>query len=396
MIDTLSSFALSLAYFSGAFTILFGALSVWGARRFRFRRFAAHPAPPPVTILKPIKGTDPDMYRNLSSFLSQDYAHFQVLFCIQNPEDPALPVLKRLREDFPQVDMDIIVSKSRIGYNPKVNNLANAYPFAKHEILLISDSDVRVETDFLRRVAAPFADARVGLVTCFYRISHASGLANILEGLSVNAQFLPQGLAAAFLMRLRFAMGAVIAVRRRAFDACGGFQTLGQHLADDFILGQSVVNAGYRLEFSDALVDCVPGSSNLAEHLTHLTRWTRTIRVCRPWGYAGLLLTQGFSLLTAALLLFGPDVATVAAWLAVGLWRVLTLAWIHLAYLSNPGILTQLPFVPLADWLQTGAWLLGFRSRSVLWRGERYQILLGGRLVPRDKRASASTVAVTP
>ena len=384
-----------LAYGTCAFTLLFSLVSVAAARRFRLRR----PEPldpaflPPVTILKPIKGSDRDMRRNLASFLSQNYPEFQVLFCLQNPEDPALAVLKRLREEFPRADMEIIVSKNRVGYNPKVNNLSNAYAFAKHDCLLISDSDIFVSPDFLRRTVAPLRDPGVGMVTCFYRAPRTYGFGGALEAISVNAQFLPQSLVAAYLLNLRFAMGAAMLVRRPIFEACGGFAALGQHLADDFILGSFVTAAGYRLEFSDVVVDSIPGSFSLTENLAHLARWARTIRTCQPWGYSGLFLLQGFGFLTLYMLLFGAGRAALALWLATAAARMATVGWMHLAYLSNPGILIQLPLIPLGDLVQSAIWVAGFRSKTVRWRGQSYHVMVGGRLVPEKQEAPAATAA---
>ncbi|MBI3547425.1 MAG: bacteriohopanetetrol glucosamine biosynthesis glycosyltransferase HpnI [Elusimicrobia bacterium] len=387
------------AVFTGACTIAFSAASVAAARRQWRARTATPDVPedrlPPVTILKPLKGADSGMYASLSSFLALDYPRFQVLFALQSPDDPSLTVLKQLRKDFPAADFEIVISKNRIGYNPKVNNLSNAYPFAKHELLLISDSDIQVGRDFLRKAVAPFQDPAIGMTTCYYRSAPASSLGGLLEAASINTQFLPQALVAGQLLGVRFAMGAAMLVRRRVFDALGGFQALSDHLADDFVLGAAVRAGGHRLEFSTPLVDSHPGSPTLKEHLVHSARWARTIRVCQPAGYAGLVVIQGFALLSLHLCLFGADRLTAAFWAAVALARVASAAWSHVAYLDNPSILRQLHVVLLSDLTQFVIWITGFKSKTVLWRGEYYHIQVGGRLVPRKARSGVAVATPT-
>lgn len=375
-----------LAFGSAAFAAAFAFAAVLAAGRFRRR-----PEPeamdfwPAVTVLKPIKGTDSEMYENLASFLRQDYPRLQVLFCLHNSEDPALPLLKKLRQDFPQVDIDIVISKNRIGYNPKVNNLSNAYGFAKHDLLVISDSDIRVAPDFLRRAVSPFGDPHVGLLTCFYRSATGPGLGARLESLSVNAQFLPQALVAAFWGGLRFAMGAVMIVRRSAFETAGGLAALSEHLADDFVLGRAVAAVGYRVEFSNAVVDSIPERTSVAQQFAHQVRWSRTIRVCNPAGYYGSIAIHGGPLLLLHGALAGSP-AAFAAFFALECWRALMIAWLHRSYLDNPRLARDLPLLPLSDVIHFGAWLVGLRSSTVLWRGEAYAVSPGGRLVPHRRK----------
>jgi ceramide glucosyltransferase len=277
--------------------------------------------------------------------------------------------------------MEIIVSKNRIGYNPKINNASNAAPFIKHDVLLISDSDVRVQPDFLRRMTAPLADPKVGLVTSFYQATRPTGLWARLEALSVNAQFLPQAVVAA-AFGMRFAMGAAMLARREAFEAAGGFQTMSEHLADDFILGEGVRAAGYRLEIADGVVESLPDHGGLLEHLRHQARWARTIRICNPGGYCGSLVLHGFSLLTLKIFLFGPDALSVslafAALAAKGLAKASIGAWC-LGDVQDYGNLLLLPW---SEWVSFGAWISGFRTSQVAWRGELYAVQPHGRLTP--------------
>jgi len=364
--------------FAAAFALACAAAAAAVLRR---RPASREPDLPPVTVLKPLKGADRGLYENLASFCDQDYPELQILFAVASPDDPALPVAQRLRRDFPGRDIRVVVSDGRIGCNPKINNISNAYPLARHGLLLLSDSDIRVPRDFLRRSVAPFADPRVGLVTCFYRSADACGLRGALETLSVNAHFLPQALLAG-AAGLRFAMGAAILVRRRVFERCGGFAALADQLADDFALGAAVGRAGYRIEFSDVVVESVPPEGqSLSELFRHQVRWQRTVRLCHPAGYCGCLLLHGFSLATLALLLFGWNARL--AMLAAILMITKAGATLAIQRLSGASLrVAPLAILPLSEWLAFGAWLSGFGPGAVLWRGQRYRVLPEGRLAP--------------
>lgn len=387
-----SAFALC----AGVFALLFAAAAAFFGWRFlsALRRRPGGAALPPVTVIKPLKGGEDALYENLASFCRQDYPCWQIVFCLQCPEDPALAVVAKLKKDFPGVDMEIVVSKDRIGYNPKVNNMANGYGYAKYDLLLMSDSDILVRPDFLRRMVAPFQDPGVGLVTAFYEATGSRCLWSHMEALSINAQFLPQALCAA-AFGMRFAMGAAMMVRRKAFEATGGFHNLADHLADDFWLGESVREAGWRLELTDAVVETVPHIDDGAEHFKHLMRWSRTIRICQPAGHAASLIQHGFSLLTLKCLLFGFDRRSLA--LMAGIWAAKSAASALLGRaLGGRQPARALWLLPLAEWFSFAAWLGGWGSTRVLWRGELYDVQSKGRLVPVAPALARRPVPVEP
>lgn len=371
-----------LAAASGVFALLFSAASaVFGLQLLRaLRRRPSAAALPPVTVIKPLKGAEATLYDNLAAFCRLDYPCYQVLFCLQSPDDPALAVASRLKKDFPEADLEVVVSKNRIGYNPKVNNMANAYPFAKYDLLLMSDSDVRVKPDFLRRMVAPFADSGVGMVTAFYEATGSHGTWGHLEALSVNANFLPQALCAA-RFGMRFAMGAAMMVRRAAFEASGAFLNLADHLADDFWLGESIREAGWRLELCDEVVEVVPSIEDGLAHVKHLVRWARTIRTCQPAGHAASLVLHGFSLLTLKVLLFGPDALSLGLLGALWATKAAASAVIDRA-LGGRQPARALWLIPLNEWLSTAAWTAAWSSTRVLWRGEIFEVQPEGLLVP--------------
>ena len=386
----------ALATAAGAFALLFaGAAAFFG---WRFLRGLQHrptaSSLPPVTVIKPLKGAEGPLYENLASFCRLEYPCFQIVFCLQCPEDPALGVVSRLKREFPDVDMEVVVSKNRIGYNPKVNNMANGYPFAKYDLLLMSDSDILARPDFLRRMVGPFADGGVGLVTAFYEATGSNGLWGHMEALSINAQFLPQALCAASF-GMRFAMGAAMMVRRQAFEATGAFHNLADHLADDFWLGESVREAGWKLELADTVVETVPHIDKGVEHFKHLIRWARTIRICQPAGHAASFIQHGFSLLTIKVLVFGPDARSLA--LLGGIWisKAAASAFLGTA-LGGRQPKRALWLLPLAEWFSFAAWLGGWGSSRVLWRGEVFDVQSKGRLVPVTPSLARRQVPVEP
>jgi ceramide glucosyltransferase len=386
----------AFATFTGVFALVFAAASA--AFGWRFLRGLQKRAPasslPPITILKPLKGGEAALYENLASFCRQDYPCYQLVFCLQCPEDPALAVVTRLKKDFPDTDMETVVSKDRIGYNPKVNNMSNGYPYAKYDLLLMSDSDILVKPDFLRRMVDPFTDPGVGLVTAFYEATGAKGLWGAMEALSINAQFLPQALCAAFF-GMRFAMGAAMMVRRKAFEETGAFHNLADHLADDFWLGESIRDAGWKLEMAGTVVETVPHIDGGTEHFKHLLRWARTIRICQPAGNAASLIQHGFSLLTLKVLMFGADSRTLV--LLGAIWAAKAAASAFLAEdLGGDQPTAALWLLPLAEWFAFAAWLGGWGSSRVLWRGELYDVQSKGRLVPVAPALARRPVPVEP
>ncbi|MEK7388956.1 MAG: bacteriohopanetetrol glucosamine biosynthesis glycosyltransferase HpnI [Elusimicrobiota bacterium] len=380
-----SAFALAC----GSFTLAFSLLTAVLARRLFSSGVRLSPTPlAPITLIKPLKGEDPSLYDNLASFCRQDYPCFQILFCLSSPDDPALAVVSRLKREFADSDIEVIVSKNRIGYNPKINNMANAYAFAKYDLLLMSDADIRVGPDFLRRMAAPFANPAVGMVTSFYQASGVRGFWGHMEALSINANFLPQAACAAGF-GMRFAMGAAMMVRRKALEQTGGFRNLADHLADDFWLGVSVQDAGWRLEMAEGVVDSIPDINDGVDHFKHLVRWARTIRLCQPVGFYASLIQHAFSLLTLRMIVQGPDTWGFA--LMAGIWASKAFASFVLAgHLGRRQDLSSLWLLPIAEWFAFSAWIAGSASNTVLWRGEVYTVESRGQLQPVAPLASAA------
>lgn len=358
------------------------ALISWACGRHYFRRQRSLPAHlPPVTILKPVKGIDAESFENFASFCRQEYPLFQIIFAAASPEDPVLPVIRRLMTEFPAVDMELVVEGRIYGPNYKVCNLMNAFPTARYDLIIVCDSDIRVGSHYLREVCAPFIDPAVGLVTSLYRSSHVHGAATALEAMGFSTEMVPNIMVARSLEGLSFAFGASMAVRRKALEAMGGFGALVEYLADDYQLGNKIHRAGWRLELSEYVVESIMKEETLRDVFTRQLRWCRTMRVSRPGGYVGSGITQPFPAALLALLISGFTLPGVSAALSLYLVRVAVVTIYSRRYLGDrllPGWLWLLPF---RDLMAFTTWFLSFLGNRVWWRGHRYRLLPGGKMV---------------
>jgi ceramide glucosyltransferase len=406
--------------------LFYAALSVWAARQWSWDRPAvSNDWTPAVTILKPVRGVDAEAWENFCSFCLVDYPRdrLQILFGALDADDPALELARRLQSEFPDVDIGIIAApKDAVpGNNRKVCNLLAMLPHARYDLLVLCDSDMRVRPDYLRRIVAPFQDgllspepgsgsapgsdaqsstivnpdlgpARVhsqtsrpvGLVTCPYRGAAARSFAARLETLGIGADFIPSTLVSRALEGVSFALGSTIVVPRLVLDEIGGFEPLRDELADDFRLGNGVWKAGYRVVLSDYVIDDVLGAESFGAMWSRRLRWARTLRVCRPAGYAGTLFTHGFPF---ALLFLVVSRFSVVGWGIFGLVtavRLLAVLTITLRCTGDRGVLRYLPLLPISDLIGVALFVTSYLGRHILWRGERFRLVAGGRLV-RDE-----------
>lgn len=339
------------------------------------------PAPQtPVSILKPLRGVDPNPVANFGSFSRQNYPAWEMLFGAEDETEPGLEAVRQVIGDNPNADIRIVLGKGPSGKNPKVRMLNRLAGEAKYPLLLISDSDIRADPDHLKRMVEPLRDPAVGVVTCLYRTS-ATGLAGTIDALSLSTEFLPSALVARRLEGMTFAMGAAILIRREVLDEIGGLAALEDGLADDYLLGKLPAQAGHRVELARDVVDHRLGTRSFWDLRARQIRWNLGIRTSRPWGYAGLVLTQG----TAASLLFllatgGSAVGWSVA--AVTLAVRLGVAWFLAARcLKDRAIGRLLWLVPIRDLLGTALWLAAFFGNTVEWRGRRFHVGSGGRIL---------------
>jgi ceramide glucosyltransferase len=374
--------AQGLAGFVCVTATLYYAFAIHCARDFfrRERRRGATPLAPPITILKPLRGLDPGAYENFASFCRQNYPRYQILFGAESADDPAIAVARRIAADFPNVDIGIVVSKAAPSANRKVACLAGMLSEAKHGLLLVSDSDIRVEPDFLTRIVEPMAEPGVGVVTCLYR-SQSSNFAGGLCALGLSTDFAPSVLVARKMEGVSFGMGSGILIRKSIVSLLGGFEAFGQFLADDYHLGNLPARAGHRVELARCVVDHRVGTNGLRDLVHHQLRWNRGTHAARPRGYAGLALFQG---VPAAVLLVALAAGSAASLIVAGvtIGMRLVMAWYVAARCMGERTVTRrLLLVPFRDLLGFVMWIGGFFGSSIVWRGTRYRLAPGGRLV---------------
>lgn len=362
--------------------LAYGLMALACARSYFGRRRPAPGHTPPISILKPVKGVDAGSFDNFASFCRQEYpTAYQIVFACADAVDPVIPVIERLMAEFPAMDMELVVDAALHGPNHKVSNLINAFPRAKHDLIIVCDSDIRVSPDYLREVAAPFADRQVGLVTSLYRSPGVRGAATALEAMGFTVEMVPNVMVAMKLEGLSFALGASMAVRREALGAIGGFPALVEYLADDYQLGNKVHRAGWRLELSDCFVESVMHRDDLFTVLSRQLRWSRTMRVSRPGGYLGSGITQPFPLACLALAASGFSGAGWGAVLLLYLVRAAVALVFSRSYVKDGIIPRWLWLLPLRDALAFATWVLSFAGNRVRWRGNLFRLLPGGRIV---------------
>ncbi|MBZ5701194.1 MAG: bacteriohopanetetrol glucosamine biosynthesis glycosyltransferase HpnI [Acidobacteriia bacterium] len=356
-------------------------------RRVRRKSPAASSFTPPASILKPVRGVDRDAYENFASFCRLDYPEYEILFAVGDADDPVIPLIEKLRRDFPQRSIHLLTSVPQLGANRKVNNLCALVRAARHDLLVINDSDVRVEPGYLREVAAPFADPRMGAVTSFFRGLVQGSVAAALEALVLATETVPNALVARKIEgKVQFAFGWTMATTRQHLAAIGGFEAMANHHSDDFELGNRIAARGLRLELLQHPVWMVFPRETLREFLGHELRWAIGLRNVRPLGYAGLLLTFGLPWAVLAALL-APSGVIAASYLAGYLFLRLLLVWtVGVWGLDDPVTRKSLWLVPLRDALNFAVWIAGFFTSKIRWRGLEFRVRKGLLVPVQDAR----------
>ena len=376
---------LALAAGSAAYSLIafFAVIRFRQERGKKERRKAAQAADysPPVSLLKPLYGLDPDLRGNLESFCRQDYPTFEILFSVREESDAAVPVVRQLEKDFPRIPIRLLITGSPPYPNAKVHALQVMMNAAAHEILVSNDSGVRVAPDYLQKVARPFADSGTGLVTCIARSLPSRGLWSVLEALGVNTQFNPGVLTAWLLLGMQFSIGKTMAVRQQIVHQLGGFGSLGNYLADDFVLGERVAQAGHTVVLSEVIPDNLLADSGMRAALTHRLRWERSSRRSRPAGYVGQIFLHNLPLALLAWCFAPPETFFAAAVLSACLATRFLLAF------ACAGVLLRDPtfrkfwwLLPVQDLVSFGVWLWAFFGREITWRGARFEVQKGGTL----------------
>jgi len=366
----------------------FYVVAIVAALRFFRRRDAASlPADftPPISILKPIYGLDRETYENYVSFCAQDYPDYEILFCVSDDQDLAIPMIEQLARDFPQRRIHLLIGSEPLGVSDKVNKLCRMAREAQHEILAVSDSDVRVDPGYLRAIAAPFHDPTVGAVTCLYRGLTDGSLAADLEAIGNSTDFTAGVLVAWLFAPVNFTLGATMATTKKCLAEISGFESLVDHFSDDYELGNRIAARGHRVELSTFPVSIVYPRQTLADAFRHQLRWNVSIRFSRPAGHLGLIFTQALPLALLAAI-FAPS----AAWAVSLLVGYLLLrgisAWVVGVYgMRDVGVRQHLELLPLRDAFAFIVWLASFFPQRVHWRGHEFYVR-DKRLVPAAPR----------
>ncbi len=374
----------------GLFTsTIFTAMAATGLWRFvsmrkRRLRTAVSSYLPPVTLLKPLHGSEPNLEEHLTTFFEQDYPTFEILFCARQSEDEGLKTAARVAARFPAIPVRFLTTGEPKYINAKVASLERMESAASHSLLVISDSDVRVQSDYLRRILAPFADPQVGLLTCLYRgVAADNGIWSRLEAAGMSVEMTSGVLVANLTEGMHFALGPTMVVRRECVQEIGGFGVLGDYCADDFVLGKLVSENGHKVVLSDHIIDHIVINERFVSSVKHQVRWMKSTRFSRPLGHMGTVLTFSvpFGLLSG-----GAALALRMPWLGFGLlgWSVLSRAALAMvvgsAVVGEKHLLRLGLIYPLRDLLGFCYWSASYLSDKIVWRGEIYRLIAGGRM----------------
>src|SRR5215469_6445242 len=374
----------------------FYALCVWSARRF-MRRGQGRPLTftPPVSILKPLRGIDPQMYESFRSHCMQDYPEYEIIFGVSEADDPAVEAVHRLIEEFPRCHIQLVVCPQVLGNNRKTSNLVQMLPQARNDYILINDSDIYVTPDYLRRVMAPFKRPQVGMVTCPYRGIAADTLGSKLESIGISTDFIAGVLAARQIENgIHFALGSTLAISRVALNAIGGLRPLVNYLADDFELGNRTSRAGFEVVLADVVVETHLPAYSFRDFFEHQLRWARSTRDSRRMGYIGLILTFGLPWAIFAVLL-APGVWWSWATLAGAvLLRVAVALQVGLGVVHDRAVWRHLWLLPLRDLVAFWVWFASFADNKVRWRGDIF-VLESGKIRPAPEAFAPELLSAT-
>ncbi len=368
-----------------AFPSIYYLIALYSAWRFFRRSGKQNPAntsfTPPVSNLKPVRGLDPEAYENFASFCRQDYPDYELVFCVGELDDPVVPVIEKLKRDFPERRIRVLFGSDRSGSNDKATKLARLVNEAEHEVLVISDSDVRVRPDYLRKVVAPLADPHVGAVTCLYVSTGEKTFADNLQTIGMVSDFYAGILVATQLDGVKFALGPTIATTREHLARFGGYQAIENRPADDLLVGRLIAEQGYQIQLSSYAISAVSDYESIRELIHKRMRWLVVMRHMRPCGHFGLLFTQGLPWSLAAIAIH-PTATVALSYFGAYLGLRIAVTWaIGTWGLHWHALWKKLPLIIIWDLAALIIWCASFWRQSVRWRDGEY-LIRDGTLVP--------------
>ncbi len=375
-----------------AIPFIYYGIAIFSCLRFFLR---AHPLRreflPPVSILKPVRGLDPEAYENFASFCRQDYPEYEILFCVGDSNDSALPVIRKLQADFPGTRIRVQIGTGRKATNDKVAKLARLVEEASFEHLVINDSDVRVQPEYLRCIVAPMADPGTGAVTCFYVPTKETSWIQRLQDVGMLSDFYPGILVAWQLDGVKFALGPTICTTRSHLKEFSGYASIENKPADDLWIGRLIAEHGHQVVLLPYAISTVPDYQSFHDLFSKRLRWITVMRHMRPWGHIGLIFTLGLPWALFAIAV-KPTPAVAVAYLA-GYFLVRSVLTLLVGSLGlrQRGVWAKLALIPVWDALATFIWLTSFTRRTISWRGHKYAIV-NGDLVPAEPVSSVVSV----
>jgi ceramide glucosyltransferase len=365
------------------FPFIYYLIALFSSWRFFRRRPSQVSFTPKASILKPIRGVDPGAYENFASLCRQDYPDYEILFCVNERTDPVLPVVEKLQRDFPERQIRILYGTQSNAPNDKVAKLARLVAEAQNEILVMGDSDVRVQPDYLRSVIAPLSNPNVGAVTCFYMPVESRTFAQSLQATGMVSDFYAGVIVAWQLDGVKFALGPTIATRRENLAEFGGFQAIEDRPGDDLLVGRLIADRGHEVVLLPHIVWKLAGYQSVDDLMDKRLRWMVVMRHMRPWGHLGLVFTQGlpWSLIAIAI---HPTPQIGIAYLGTYLILRAAMAWsIGIRGLKQSRVWKEIPLIPVWDAFALAIWLASFFRNTIRWRDGEYYIR-DGRLCPAN------------
>jgi ceramide glucosyltransferase len=370
-----------VVFFAAAIPFVFYFLAIYSSSRYfwQSKKEVAKSLDftPPVSNLKPVRGLDPNAYENFASFCRQDYPEYELVFCATDQSDPCVPVIQKLMRDFPERKISLLYSAGHTAINDKVAKLRLMERKAQYEYLVITDSDVRVDAGYLRRVVEPLRDPKVGGVTCFYVSAREGSFAERLQTIGMISDFYAGVLVAWQLDGIQFALGPTMVSTKQRVRGFGGFQVLENRPGDDLLFGRLIAEQGVEVRLLPYAVETVPDFHGMGQLLAKRVRWMTVMRNMRPWGHFGLLFTWGLPWTMLAVLVHPTLVVAAAYWGSYLACRVAITWLIGIQGLEQTGVWKKMPLIPLWDAMAFFIWLVSFTRTSIRWRGVDYQLRNG-------------------
>lgn len=361
---------------------LIALYSSWRFFRQAPRQSSSEPRfTPPISILKPVRGLDPDAYQNFASFCRQDYPEYEIVFCVGDEADPVISVIEKVTRDFPNCQIRVLLGSGRVATNDKVAKLARLAIEAKYEVLVINDSDVRADPNYLRTIVAPLADPKVGAVTCFYVPTDETTLVQHLQSVGMMSDFYAGILVAWKLDGVKFALGPTIATTRARLAGFGGYQAIENRPADDLLVGRLIADQGYEVRLLPYSILTVADFQSLRDLVLKRLRWIVVMRHMRPWGHLGLIFTLGlpWALIAVAA---KPTMAVAGSYLGAYFGLRSAMTWLISTWgLKQPLSLKKYLLIPVWDGLAFAIWIASFSRSTIMWRNREYRIQ-NGELIP--------------